>query len=74
MNPTYTSIDVIVLYPNSKPLLGDSAYVWEQRAGVRFLGEEVNPEMSIFKVGKNDSDIFIMFSLSERLSNIPSDR
>ncbi len=56
-------------------MLGDSAYVWEQGAEVRFSGEGINPEVSIFRVGKTYGAItVVILSQSERLSNIPSDR
>ncbi len=42
-------------------MLGDSAYVWEERAGVRFSREGANIEMLVFKVEKEEGDIFIHF-------------
>ncbi len=32
-------------------LLGEIHDVWEKCAGIRFSGEGVNPEMSVFRVG-----------------------
>ncbi len=43
-------------------MLSDCAYVWEERAGVRFSGEGANLVMLVFKVEKDDGDIFINFT------------
>ncbi len=49
-----------------------AAYVWKERAGVRFLEEGANLEILVFRVGKNDSGISINFIRNPDVTFTPS--
>ncbi len=52
-------------------LLGDGAYVREQCTEVRFFGEGAVPEMSVVRVWKDDSHIFVlMFSQPDQILSL----
>ncbi len=55
-------------------MLSDCAYVWDERAGVRFSGEEANLVMLVFKVEKEDGDISINFTSTRDVTFIRVNR